>query len=193
MDYKFLLQRFIKILFSPAKAWQSINSEDKLLKEVRNSYLFPILIVLFLASLAGSLFIAKDKLSFVHSLLSSVNYAILILLVTWLSALVLREITYALDLGRDYQVAWRLIVYSLTPLYVCLIVSNLFESLFFVNILALYSLYILWDGMIVMLNPPEHKKGFLLISTTIAIAGIYAACSIILNLILGRFYNAFFS
>jgi hypothetical protein len=193
MDYKFLLQRFIKILFSPAKAWKSINSDDKLLKEVRNSYLFPMLLILFLASLAGSWFIAKEQLSFVHSLLSSVNYVILILIVTWLSAVVLREITYALDLGRDYQVAWRLIVYSLTPLYLCLIVSNLFESLFFVNILALYSLFVFWDGMIVMLNPPDHKKIFLLVSTFITIAGIYAAVSIILNLILERFYNAFFA
>jgi hypothetical protein len=193
MDYKFLLQRFIQILFAPAKAWKSILSGDKPIRDVMRNYLLPILFVLFLTSLGGSFFIANKQLTFVYSLLTAVNNVILVLAVTWISALMLRETTYALDLGRDYPTTWRLIVYSLTPLYLCLIATSLFESLIFIDILALYSMYIFWDGMVILLNPPSHKKGFLLVSAFIIIVGVFAAVSIFLDLVLARFYNAFFA
>jgi hypothetical protein len=193
MDFKFLLDRLTGLLFSPAKAFESIHSGDKPLKEIRISYLFPLLLLLALTSFTGSMFIANKELSFFYSLLTSLSYIVLILLVTWLSALILKETTYALDLGRDYQVSYRLIVYSLTPLYLCLALSSLFESLIFIDILALYSLYIFWDGMRVLLNPPEHKRKFLLIVTTITVLALFAGLSIFLNLVMERFYNAFFA
>jgi hypothetical protein len=193
MDYKFLLQKFIQFLFTPAKAWDSISSENRSLKDSRNSFLFPLAALVAVSAMAGSYFLANKQLSFIYSLLEGLKYFILLLAVAYSSAVVLKEMIYALDLGRDFSVAFKLIVYSLTPLYVCLVVSCLFESMVFVDILALYGLLIFWEGAIKMLNPPEHKKMPLLIATAITISGLYIAFSVVLNLVSDRFFNAFFA
>ena len=121
------------------------------------------------------------------------KYFILLLAVIYSSAVVLKEMTYALDLGRDFSVAFKLIVYSLTPLFVCMIVSCLFESMIFVDVLALYGLLIFWEGAIKMLNPPEYKKMPLLIATAITVSGLYMAFSVVLNLVIDRVFYAFFA
>lgn len=193
MDYKFLLQKFIQFLFNPAKAWDSISSENRPLKDSRNSFLLPLTSLVAVSAMAGSYFLANKQLSFIYSLLEGLKYFILLLAVAYSSAVVLKEMTYALDLGRDFSVAFKLIVYSLTPLYVCLVVSCLFESMVFVDILALYGLFIFWEGAIKMLNPPEYKKMPLLIATTITITGLYIAFSVVLNLVIDRVYYAFFA
>jgi hypothetical protein len=193
MDYKFLLQRFIQILFNPVKEWESIYSENRPLKVTRNSYLLPLTILIALAAMAGSYLIINKQLSIMYSILTGLKYFILLIAVIYSSAFLLKEMTYALDLGRDFSIAFKLIVYSLTPLFVCLAISSLFESLVFIDILALYGLYIFWEGVIKMLNPPEHKKMPLLIATTITITGLYIAFSVVLNLLVDRFYYAFFA
>ena len=193
MDFKFLLQKFIQFLFNPAKAWDSISSENRPLKDTRNSFLLPLAALVAVSAMAGSYFLANKQLSFIYSLLEGLKYFILLLAVAYSSAVVLKEMTYALDLGRDFSVAFKLIVYSLTPLYVCLVVSCLFESMVFVDILALYGLFIFWEGAIKMLNPPEYKKMPLLIATTITITVLYIAFSVVLNLVIDRVYYAFFA
>jgi hypothetical protein len=193
MDYKFLLQRFIQFLFNPAKAWDSISSENRPLKDTRNSFLLPLAVLIAVSAMAGSFLLANKQLSFVYSLLEGLKYFILLVAVAYSSAVILKEMTYALDLGRDFSVAFKLIVYSLTPLYVCLAVSNLFESMVFIDILALYGLFIFWEGVIKMLNPPEHKKMPLLIATAITIIGLYVSFSVVLNLVFDRFFSAFFA
>jgi hypothetical protein len=193
MDYKFLLQRFIQILFHPAKAWESISSENRPLKDTRNSFLLPLVTLVTISAFIGSFFLVNSQLSFIYSLFTALKYFILLFAAIYFSALILKEITYALDLGRDFSVAFKLIAYSLTPLYICLVISSLFESLVFILIIALFGLYIFWEGEIKMLNPPEHKKMPLLIAATITVVGTYIAFSVILNQIVDRFYNVFFA
>jgi hypothetical protein len=193
MDYKFLLQRFIQILFSPAKTWESVHSDNRPLKDTTKSFFLPLATFVAISAFAGSFFIANRQLSFVYSLFTGVKYFILLFAAIYSSAVILKEMTYALDLGRDYPVALKLIVYSLTPLYICLAVSSLFESLVFINILALYGLFIFWEGVIKMLDPPAHKKMPLLIATFITVTGLFIAYSVVLNHVIDRIYYAFFA
>jgi cellulose synthase/poly-beta-1,6-N-acetylglucosamine synthase-like glycosyltransferase len=193
MYYNILLQRFIQILFNPAKAWDSISSEKRTIKDTRNKFLLPLAAFVAVSAMAGSYFLANKQLSFIYSLLEGLKYFILLLAVVYSSAVILKEMTYALDLGRDFSVAFKLIVYALTPLYVCLVVSCLFESMIFVVILALYGLLIFWEGVIKMLNPPDHKKMPLLIATAITVTGLYISFSMVLNLVIDRVFYAFFA
>jgi cellulose synthase/poly-beta-1,6-N-acetylglucosamine synthase-like glycosyltransferase len=193
MYYNILLQRFIQILFNPAKAWDSISSEKRTIKDTRNKFLLPLAAFVAVSAMAGSYFLANKQLSFIYSLLEGLKYFILLLAVVYSSAVILKEMTYALDLGRDFSVAFKLIVYALTPLFVCLVVSCLFESMIFVVILALYGLLIFWEGVIKMLNPPDHKKMPLLIATAITVTGLYISFSMVLNLVIDRVFYAFFA
>ncbi|HZL76226.1 MAG TPA: YIP1 family protein, partial [Bacteroidales bacterium] len=179
--------------FNPAKAWESISSENRPLKDTRNSFLLPLAALVAVSAMAGSFLLANKQFSIIYSLLEGLKYFILLVAMAYSSAVILKQMTYALDLGRDFSVAFKLIAYSLTPLYVCLVVSNLFESMVFIDILALYGLFIFWEGVIKMINPPEHKKMPLLIATAITIIGLYVVFSIVLNQVFDHVYNAFFA
>jgi hypothetical protein len=98
-----------------------------------------------------------------------------------------------LDLGRDFVVSFKLAVYSLSPLFLSLAISRLFESLLFINILSLYGLYIFWIGMEKMINPPEHKKLPMVIATLISMLIIFGILQIALSKLTETLYFAFFA
>jgi len=193
MDYRFLLKRIRYILFNPARAWSYIRDEKLPIKYVRNSYFFPILALVTLCAFTGSIIFTNATLSPVYSVFMALKYFLLHLIVVFFSAVVLSEITKALDLGKNFLISFKLIVYSLTPFYLCQVISHLFESLVFINILSLYGLYIFWTGAEKLLDPPEHKKMPMLIAIFVVVAGFFIAGSIVLSSVVDRIYFGFFA
>ena len=193
MDYKFLLKRLPFIILHPSNAWGKIASETSSVKDIRNSYLFPLIILVAIVAFLGSLLFTNSQLSFLYSAFVGIKFFILLILVVYVSAYIHKEITYALDLGRDFAVSFKIIVYSLSPLFICLMISHIFESLIFINILALYCLYIFWAGSEKILNPPEYKKMPMLIATSVIVIALYIGFSLILTQIFDRIFYAFFA
>jgi hypothetical protein len=193
MDYKFFIYGIKNIILNPAKAWDTIYSENKPDKLLRNSYFFPLLILVSISAFIGSLLFANAELSPVYSVFAGIKCFIVFYFTTYITTLILGEITFPLDLGRDFSVSLKLIVYSLTPFLICQIFSGLFESLLFIDIFGLYGLYIFWTGAEKMLAPPSYKKLPMLIATTITLVGIYIATNIVLNMLIDRIYFAFFA
>ena len=193
MDYKFFISSLINILLDPVKAWYTIDSENRPVEVVRNSYLFPLLIMVSVSAFLGSLIFINTELLLIYSIFVGIKYFLLLFFTTYVTSYILREITYPLDLGRDFSVSFRIIVFSLTPFLLCQILSCIFESLLFVNIIGLYGLYIFWTGAEKLLNPPQYKKMPLLIAAIITIIGIYIATSILLNKLIDKIFFAFFA
>lgn len=193
MDYKFLYYSLIRIIFTPGKAWTNILDENKSVKYLRNNYLIPLLVILSIAAFLGSIIFTNATLSPIYSVMSGLKFFFLFLTVVYLSAVVLGEITKPLDLGKDFAISFRLIVYSLTPLLLCQIASQLFESLIFANVLSFAGMYIFWIGAEKMLNPPDYKKMPLLVAIFVVITGIYFGSDWILTAIIDRIYFSFFA
>ena len=183
----------MQIIINPVKTWDSIHSEERPLKDSRNSFFFPLIVLVAISAFAGSLLFANSQLSIIYSVFVGIKYFVLLLFVVYASAIIHKEITYALDLGRSFPASFKIILYSLTPLILCLVFSRLFESVLFINILGLYGLYIFWTGSEKMLNPPEHKKMPMLIATAITVIALYVAGSWILTQVIERVYFAFFA
>jgi hypothetical protein len=192
MDYKFFFHSLKNIIYSPVKAWLIITEEDRPIKGLRNNFLYPLVIIVTLTAFLGSIIFTNKAFSPVYSIMTGVKYFLLLLFVTFSSAMILGEITRPLDLGKNFTISFRLIVYSLTPFFLCQIVSNLFESLIFVNVLSLYGLYIFWTGAEKMLNPPDYKKMPMLIAIFIIITAIFFAGDWVLTTIVNRLYFSFF-
>jgi hypothetical protein len=192
MDYKFFLREIANIIFNPVKAWETIDSENKPNKVLRDSLLIPLLILVSIAAFAGSLIFANAELSAVYSIFIGVKSFVLLYLTTYSAAFILKEITHPLDLGRDFNISFRLIVYSIIPFLLCELLSGVFESLLFVDVIGLYGLYIFWTGAEKLLNPAQHKKMPMLIATTISIICIYAVLSFVLNMLTNKVYYAYF-
>jgi hypothetical protein len=193
MDYRFLYNRIKYIILSPTRAWSVIREEIRPIRDVRNSFFFPLVLLVTISSFLGSIIFTNSTLSPVYSIFVALKFLILHLAVVFTSAVIFGEITKALDLGKDFTVSFKIIAYSIAPLLICQIISHLFESLIFVNILSLYGLYIFWIGAEKMLDPPEHKKMPMLIATLVVVAGFYIAGAILLTSLTDRIYFSFFA
>ncbi len=193
MDYKFFLSGLKNIIFSPVKAWETIDSENKSVKIIRDNFLFPLIILVSITAIAGSLLFTNTELSPVYSIFTGIKWFLVFFVSIFLTSLILGEITFPLDLGKNFSVSFRLIAYSLAPFILCQVLSRLFESLLFVNVIGLYGLYIFWTGAEKLLNPPQYKKMPLLIAATITLAVVYVGTSVALNMLVDKVYYAFFA
>ncbi len=193
MNYKFFLHGIINIILNPVKAWETIYSENKPVRLLRDSIFFPLASLVSVSAIVGSLVFINKELSPVYSLFVGLKCFALLCFTTYATTFILREITYPLDLGRDFYSSYRIVVYSIIPFLLCQILSRLFESLLFVNVLGLYGLYIFWVGAEKMLNPPHYKKMPMLIATTISMAGIFIGTDLFLTMLIDRSYFAFFA
>jgi hypothetical protein len=193
MNYKFFLHGIKNIILNPVKAWEAIDSENRPVKLVRNSFFFPLIILVSVSAFAGSLIFTNSELSPVYSIFVGIKCFGLLFFTIYATAFIFSEITYPLDLGKDFNISFKIIVYSITPFLICQIFSGLFESLLFVNVIGLYGLYIFWTGAEKMLSPPKYKQMPMLIATTVTIFGIFIATNLVLTKLIDRVYFTFFA
>jgi hypothetical protein len=192
MDYKFFLKGLINIVFNPEKEWGKIASENKSVSFLRNSYLLPLILLVSISAFIGSFIFINTELSPVYSLLTGLRSFVLLLITVYTSSLLFSEITYPLDLGKDFNISFKIIVYSITPFLLCELISSIFESLLFLDIVGLYGLYIFWTGTEKLLATPSYKKLPMLIATVVIMVGIYIVADIILKMLTDKIYFSFF-
>lgn len=192
MDYKFFLQGIKNIISDPARAWDSIDNQNKPVRFIRDSFLLPLIILVSISAFAGSMLFKGAEFPPVYSVFAGLKTFILLFGTIYITAYVFGEVTFPLDLGKDFHVSFRIITFSFVPFLICLILSNLFESLLFINVIGLYGLYIFWAGAEKLLDPPQYKKLPLLIATTITAIIIYVASNIVLSKMFDRIFYIFF-
>lgn len=192
MDIKYFITGLKNILFDPSNAWETINVEHRPLKVIRDSFLLPLVLLVSLAAMAGSLMFSSNNLPPVYSVFTGLRTFLVLLCTIYATAFVLGEVTFPLDLGKDFYISFTIITFSFVPFLICQIFSGLFESLLFVNIIGLYGLYIFWAGAEKFLDPPQYKKLPLLIATSVLAIGVYVVMNSILKTILDKIFYALF-
>jgi hypothetical protein len=193
MDYKYFLSGMKNIILNPVEAWEKIYSENKTVKFLRNNLVIPLIIIVSVSAFIGSLIFTNVELSPIYSVFESIKCLLAIFITIYATSYLFSEITYPLDLGKDFTISFKIIVYSITPFLLCQIFSRLFESLLFVNIMSLYGFYIFWLGTEKMLTPPRYKKMPMLIATTVIYVGIYIITNLVLTKLIDKIYYAFFA
>ncbi len=193
MDLRFLYHRTKYFIINPGKAWEVVHREARPMKFIRGSYFLPLIILVSVSAFLGSMFFINTTLKPMYSVLTAITTFLFLYLGVYASAFTLREIMRAMDLGHDFLVAFKLVAYSMAPIFLSLTVSRLFESLLFINVLGLYGLYILWIGMEVMVNPPDNKKVPMIIVTVVAILIIFLLLQLLLSRLAQTLYFSIFA
>jgi hypothetical protein len=193
MDFKFLVHTVRILILNPVKEWDTIHSENKTVEYISRNLFFPLLITASVSAFLGSFLFINTELSNVYSVLTGVKYFLVLSLVIYGTAFIFRQITGAFGFGSDFNLSFKIIVCSAVPLLLCQIVSRLFESFIFINILSFFGLYILWTGIEKMLNPPERKKILLMISATVTFIALFFIANWILTLVIDKLYFSFFA
>ena len=193
MAGKFFLLMVKDIIINPVKTWELIDSENRSVSVISYKFLFPLILLVSVTAFTGSLIYINPELSPVYSVFVGIKCFILFYITVYGTSFMLKEITFPLELGRNFAVSFRLVSYSVAPLLLCQIFSRFFESLQFVNVLALFGLYIFWTGAERILTPAVSKKIPLLVATFITFVGIFVASNFLITKLINKIYYAFFS
>ena len=193
MDFRFLWDRIRQLIVDPEKAWYTIYTEDKPAGYIRNNFFLPLVVLAAISAFLGSLLFTNTGVSEVYSVLAGIKYIILYSSVIYATTYVFVKISSYLNIKNDLQSSFNIVVFSAAPFMLCQIISRLFESFIFINILALYGLYLLWLGNERLLNPPEKLKTPLLLAGAAVFTGFFIIFDWLLTTLVDRIYFAFFA
>ena len=182
-----IFERAKNILITPGKEWSVIENEDANSSHVL-TYLLLLALIPAICSLIGFGFIGYNVLGVrVGTMSWGINQAIITYLSmvggVYLSAFVIDFLASKFEATSSFNVAFKLVAYSYTPMCVAGI-FYLFPALsVLVPIGGLYGLYILYTGMKPMLKVSNVKHMTYFIVSLICIIVVSAVLGAILGVI----------
>lgn len=184
-----LVDRVKNILLNPRQEWEVIDAEAATTSSLYTGYIIPLAAIPPVCQAIGySVF--GIRLPFVGTWRTPIGSAVTSALVTYvltligvfILALIIDNLAPTFSGTKNQIQALKVAAYSYTPAWVVGIFS-LIPGLRFLAILGLYSLYLLYLGLPVLMKSPKEKAfGY---TAVVIIVGI--VLSVIIGVIAGRF------
>ncbi|MBS0010564.1 MAG: YIP1 family protein [Bacteroidales bacterium] len=190
IDLRMLRNRVRYIIVHPDKAWKTIKKEDRSVKTVQSSFLIPVLTLISLSAFAGSLIYNPLGLSVLFPVIKALKQFICFYLTILLSSWVLNEVSIAFMQKKSYSFNFKLVTYSLSPLYVTVLVTRFLPDLGLINILALYGAYIMFTGLGTLENISSRSLIRYFIVALLSVVTFYLTISWISSSVLEGVYFA---
>ncbi len=171
-----LTERAKRILLQPAEEWPAIDKETGSTADLYTSYIIPLAAIGPIASIIGLSVIGVALPvggSYRISLISAIGHAVvgfvLALVGTYVLALIINALAPTfLGVKNEFQ-ALKVAAYSSTAAWLAGI-FNLIPTLAFLQILGLYSVYLLYLGLPALMKAPQEKA--LPYTAVVIVAGI---------------------
>jgi len=193
MDFKFLADTVRNIILNTVKEWDSIYTENRPASLFSKSLFFPLVTLASISTFLGAFLFTNTELTNIYSLIAGIRYFIVMTIVVYGTALALREIMRSFGYRNDSGTAFKIVSVSVVPLLLCQIVSQLFESFIFVNILAFFGLYILYTGIERMISPPESDRIKIILAVLLVFFLLFILTGRIIAQISDKFYFSIFA
>jgi hypothetical protein len=157
-----LVERVKRILLTPQTEWEVIAAEQTTTKELYSRYIMPVAAIGPVAQFIGyslfgvSVFGTTYRVPIVSGLTSALVTYVLTLVGTYILALIIDSLAPTFK-GRQTQIqALKVAAYSSTAAWVAGIFA-LIPGLRFLGILGLYSVYLLYLGLPVLMKTPRDR------------------------------------
>lgn len=173
----FTSERIKSILFYPAYEWKIISAEKRTLKEDFSVYALNLILFGAISQAIGSFFFVRNVLDidayrFSFPLVKAIFYLLMQIFTVIILTFFVNGLSGKIAQQKDFIKSGKLVIYGLTPMFLCYIISNLSSQLMLALIPAFYSLWLFAKGLPVMLKVDRQKiPGFLFI-IAISILGI---------------------
>lgn len=185
-----MLERVRAIILNPKAAWPAIRDEAGDIKQLFINYAAPLALIPAVSSFIGMTLIGfrvpagyMYRLPFLEALVGSVLGYIFNLAGVYVGGWVVKVLAPFFNSKADLNAAMKLVVYSLTPVWLVGIFS-LVPGLGILSILGLYGIYLLAVGLPVIMDTPPNK----VIAYTISIVIAGLVVSFIFSLVLALLY-----
>ncbi|SMO37528.1 Yip1 family protein [Fodinibius sediminis] len=145
------------IILEPGKEWPRIKKEQKSNMDLLLHYALPMIVLAALTSFIGSWSLHLVVYQLAMPLVSLV-----------VSSYVINMLAGKFESTENLNNAFKLVVYAATPSLLASIVANLSFLLGWVGLFGLYSIYLFWIGIPVMMDTPESRRlGYVLLSALV--------------------------
>lgn len=171
-----LVERVKRILLSPQTEWEVIDTESTTPAQLYTGYIVPLAAIGPIAQLIGySVFgvglplVGTYRVPLGYALTSAIVTFAMTLVSTYVLALIVDALAPTFNGKRSQIQALKLVAYSSTAIWVAGIFA-LIPALWFLSLLGIYSLYLLYLGLPVLMKTPQEKAlGYTLVVVIAAI------------------------
>jgi len=186
VNFNQLFNTLKKVIVEPHNFWEEQKKGKEVNKHLFTLYYLPLLIVVFVAVFTSEL-IRGSRFYLAFPLMKAGREVILFLLQYIFSVLLTNELIKAFGGEKNFFIARKLVVFSLTPFLLIAIITGLFPFLYVLDILSLYGFYVFWTGVKALLVFPERKQTSYILVTIMANFFVFSFLSIFLSKLLAAF------
>jgi hypothetical protein len=190
--------RIIQIIIKPHTVWHDIKEDEDTFAHVLTHYALPLAVLPAVFGFFGQVIIGLPSsfstvvyrvpvgLAFVRMIL----YYVLLLIGLYIAGIIINGLSSSFQSRHDAGHAYKLAVFSYVPAFLAGTLK-LFPVLGLLTfLLSLYSIYVLYKGIPVMMDTPAKKVASYTIVVTIIVVILYAMLAGISSIILGPIWQA---
>lgn len=186
-----IVQRVKDILFKPKETWSEIKAEQIGIKELYTSYAVPLAAIPPLATFVGtsllgfSFFGFSYRISIGWGISHAVVSYVLSLVGIYVVALIIDALAPNFGSQKNQVQAMKVAVYSVTPSWIAGILMILPALSPLALLLSLYSLYLYYIGLPILMETPQDKSlGYVIVTILVSIV-VFILVGVISNTLFG--------
>jgi len=187
MNIAYIIKRTRNIITEPQRELINIAKEDKKPSTIFLEFLLPLLILFTVASYLGKIVFERIPLNGTDIILKNILLLTIVTGIgTYFSAIAINEILPAFHAKRNKAKSFALVTYSLTPVYIALILSGLIPklaSLFY--FIGFYSVILFWISTATIADMTKERRQFFVPVSLLIIILIF----LFIRLILGAIFS----
>ncbi|MDR0370416.1 MAG: hypothetical protein LBH80_00965 [Prevotellaceae bacterium] len=166
---KYIFTAAWDLVFSTKQTWSHVEKEMKSVREIRSGYVFPWIAVCVLTSFVSSFFVSDTNL-FEKAFLNFIITSAALVGGYFLTIKICRRY-FAKEYPLDENIVKieTVVAYSFTTIFLLEVITSVFPSLFFLQILSIHAAYLVWEGSGVVFGIEEDKKGNIALVFALAI------------------------
>ncbi len=182
-----IIENSRQLLLNPKQFWVGKKEQLDSPLKLMTGHLLPLLAMVTVAVFVGELF-KSTPFYLGAALLKSARVITLFLLQYFLAVFFTNELIKTFGGKKNRAVSQNLVVYSITPFLLVSMVTGLIPFLYVIGVLGLYSFYIFWVGVDILLTFPENRQSGYTIITIVVNFFVFSFLSVALSQLLNAFY-----
>ena len=157
--------RAVAILTKPADEWRTIAAESATVEGLLRDYAAPLAAIPAIAQ-----FIAFVRFTIVRGFVYAVVSWIMTLVSAWIAAVVIEALAPTFQSKGNTEQALKLVVYSMTPIWIAGVLNLVPALAVLVILAALYAVYLFYLGLPpVMSTPSDQVIPYMVVSAVVII------------------------
>jgi len=190
-----MIQRIKDIILKPKETWPTIKAEAAGIGQVFTGYAMILAAIYPIFGLLGMVLIGHGygpigfKIPFVSALIWAIVWYVLTLVALYVYALIINALAPSFGSTQNLTNAYKLAVYSSTPMFIAGILMIIPALGILVLLISLYSFYLLYVGLPIMMDTPKAKQvGYFVVILIIMIV-VYFVIGAIAGAVMTAFWR----